>query len=110
MSLPEIIGISIVWIGVFFCVVGIIGIIRLPDVFSRIHATGKVSALGVVGLLFGAAILVPELTPKILMFTLFLVITSPVASHAIAVAAYKQHPIAVERMKRDDLQSLSDTH
>ena len=108
MSLPEILGLLIIWVGVFFCCVGILGMIRLPDVFSRIHATGKVSALGIVGLLFGAAILVPNLTPKILMFTLFLIITSPVASHAIAVAAYRQNPTIDIKGTRDDLQSHSN--
>ena len=104
MAWTEVVGLIALWFGVFFCVVGIVGMLRLPDVFSRIHASGKVSALGIVGLLVGAAFLVPSVTPKVIVFTLFLVITSPVASHAIAIAAYKQG-VARNGAVRDDLHS-----
>jgi multicomponent Na+:H+ antiporter subunit G len=102
MSPTEVMGVFALGFGVFFCVVGIVGMLRLPDVYSRIHASGKVSALGVVGLLVGAALLMPSVTPRVIVFTLLLVITSPVASHAIATAAYRQNipPIAAVR---DDL-------
>lgn len=90
MQFTEILGIIALLLGVFFCVVGIIGMIRLPDVYSRIHASGKVSVLGIVGLLIGVAFLMPSTAPKAIVLTLFLVITSPVASHAIARAAYSQ--------------------
>lgn len=104
MPITEILGIIALIIGVFFCVVGIIGMLRLPDVYSRIHAVGKVSVLGVVGLLIGAAFLMPSITPKVVVFTLFLVITSPVASHAIANTAHKQG-VPRAHAVRDDLAS-----
>ena len=102
MMFTEILGVMALWFGVFFCVVGVVGMIRLPDVYSRIHASGKVSALGSVGLLIGAAFLMPSVAPKLLVFTLFLVITSPVASHAIATAAYRQD-VPHATMIRNDL-------
>lgn len=94
----------LVGIGLFFICVGIIGVMRLPDVYCRIHAAGKVATLGIVGLLAGTAFLMPETTPKVIMLALFLVIASPVAAHAIAAAAYRQGvPMVVPQ--RDDLAS-----
>ena len=104
MIFTEILGVMALWFGVFFCVVGVVGMIRLPDVYSRIHASGKVSALGIVGLLVGAAFLMPSVAPKLLVFMLFLVITSPVASHAVATAAYRQGVPRAD-MVRDDLKN-----
>jgi multicomponent Na+:H+ antiporter subunit G len=98
----EILGLLLIGFGVFFSLVGVIGIIRLPDVYSRIHASGKVSTLGIFGLLAGTAILMPETTLKLLGLGLFLLISAPVASHAIAAAAYRSGvPLALA--SRDDL-------
>jgi multicomponent Na+:H+ antiporter subunit G len=86
----QIFGLSFVVIGTFFALVGIIGIVRFPDVYTRIHASGKVSSLGIVNLLFGFALLMPEAALRALLLGLFLVVSAPVASHAIALAAHRQ--------------------
>lgn len=90
MTLNEILAIVALSAGTFFSVVGIIGMIRLPDVYCRVHASGKVSTLGILGLLVGASLLMPEVTLKALALAVFLVITTPVASHVIAAAAHRQ--------------------
>lgn len=96
------IGGGLIIIGIFFCVVGIIGMIRMPDVYSRVNATGKVSTMGLMSLLAGSAFILPEVTLKALVLMLFLLITSPVASHAIANAAYKGE-VPMVNPHRDDL-------
>jgi multicomponent Na+:H+ antiporter subunit G len=98
----EVIGMVALGLGIFFCAVGVLGLIRLPDVYSRIHASGKVATLGLYGLLIGVAVLVPEVTMKVIALALFLTITSPVASHAIASAAYRQG-VPLQGSVRDDL-------
>lgn len=102
MTLSEGIGVLLVAFGVFFSVVGVVGIMRLPDVYCRIHASGKVATLGIVGLLAGTAVLMPETTLRAAALALFLVITSPVASQAIAAAAHRQGAPRVGAV-RDDL-------
>lgn len=88
--------------GLFFCAVGVLGIMRFPDVYSRIHASGKVSSLGIIGILIGTAFLMPETTLELIVLGVFLLVSSPVASHAIALAAHRQ---GVPRLNafRDDL-------
>lgn len=102
MPVTELIGLLLVSFGVFFSVVGILGNVRLPDVYSRIHASGKVATLGILGLLAGMAFLMPQATVKAIALILFLLITSPVASHAIAAAAHRQG-VPLTNAVRDDL-------
>ncbi|MBI1256706.1 MAG: Na+/H+ antiporter subunit G [Chloroflexi bacterium] len=98
----EIIGLIFVWIGVGFSVVGIVGLVRLPDIYTRLHATGKVSTVGICSLLLGAAFLMPSAALKLVALALFAVLTLPVSTHIIAAAAYRAG-IPMRRSTRDDL-------
>jgi monovalent cation/proton antiporter MnhG/PhaG subunit len=75
--------------GLGFSLIGVLGSIRLPDVFLRLHAASKVSSLGMVGLLLGSALLLPATAPKALALAVFVLVSAPIASHAIARAAYR---------------------
>lgn len=97
-----IIGMIALWIGVFFSIVGIVGLIRLPDVYTRLHASGKVGTLGLIGILVGTALLMPDTALKVLALAIFVVITFPVASHAVAAAAHR-HGVPMVDAHRDDL-------
>lgn len=74
----------------FFFLVGTTGLIRLPDVFSRMHATTKSDTLGA-GLALLALIVYKGFDPvslKLLVVLIFILITNPVSAHIIAKAAY----------------------
>lgn len=101
-ELREIIGVAAIVFGLFFYVMGVAGLIRFDDVYMRIHASGKVSGLGIIGLLVGVAVIAPELALKAFALGLFTVITQPVASHAIALAAYRSG-VPLHEPHRDDL-------
>jgi multicomponent Na+:H+ antiporter subunit G len=78
--------------GSFFAIVGGIGIVRLPDFYTRLHGGGVTDTLGagliLAGLMFQSGIGLA--TIKLLMIITFLLITSPTASHALAQAALNQ--------------------
>jgi multicomponent Na+:H+ antiporter subunit G len=99
----EILGVIALWFGIFFSFVGIVGIIRLPDVYSRLHSSGKVSTLGVFGLLVASAILLPSTAVKAIVLGGFLILTAPVASHLIALAAHRLG-CQMQGAVRDDLK------
>jgi multicomponent Na+:H+ antiporter subunit G len=80
MTIIEILASIALALGAFFSVVGVLGIIRMPDVYSRIHAAGIVSTLGILGLLAGATLLMPEIALRAAALGLFLVLTSPVSA------------------------------
>ncbi len=76
--------------GVFFFAVGTVGLLRLPDPFSRMHATTKCDTLGE-GLILLALIVYfgPTLVSvKLLLIIVFIWLTNPTAAHIIARASY----------------------
>lgn len=75
--------------GAFFSVVGAIGILRLPDVYSRMHAAGIIDTFGIglilVGLMFQATAWIVAM--KLGLILAFVFFTSPTTTYALARAA-----------------------
>jgi multicomponent Na+:H+ antiporter subunit G len=85
-------GLLLILTGLAFMAVGSLGIVRLPDFFSRAHAASKVDTVGIAVVLLGIAI-IEGLTlsgGKVLIAALFVMLTNPVAAHALARAALFQ--------------------
>ncbi len=76
--------------GSFFLLVGSIGIVRLPDFFTRTHATAKSDTLGLMLALTGIAIHegFTITSVKLLVAVVFVALTVPVGTHALVRAAY----------------------
>lgn len=76
-------------IGGAFCVIGAVGLLRMPDFFTRMHAASLVETLGAAFILLGLMLQTgPTLvTVKLLAIGVLLFFTSPVATHALARAA-----------------------
>jgi len=76
-------------IGAGFAVVGGIGIVRLPDLFTRMHGAGITDTMGagliLTGLMFQAGLSL--VTLKLAIILIYLLITSPTATHALAKSA-----------------------
>lgn len=89
--------------GTAFSLIGIVGFLRLPDVYTRLHASGKVSVFGVVFLLIAAILLTPLSVWKGLLLIFFVLLAAPSVSHALASAAYKSG-IPMRQVERDDLK------
>jgi len=76
--------------GLFFLFVGTVGLLRLPDVFNRLHATTKCDTLGAGLILLSLALQsTAAVGIRLILLALFILITNPTAAHAIARAAYK---------------------
>ena len=77
--------------GLFFFSVGVIGLLRLPDVYCRMHATTKCDTLGA-GLMLFALMIYHGLSPdtfKLAFIIAFIWVTNPTAAHIIAKASYR---------------------
>jgi multicomponent Na+:H+ antiporter subunit G len=78
--------------GLFFLLTGTLGLLRLRDVYSRMHATTKSTTLGVTGVLLAALLYLRFLGLssglKEILILGFLFLTAPVGAHMIARAAY----------------------
>jgi len=109
----EILAAAALLLGTFFIVVSGIGMVRFPDVFCRMHATGKAGTLGVVSMILGTMIYfcIPGITDftvfyRGLLAIVFQFITTPAATHLLARAAYvTQYPL-YERTAVDELKAF----
>ncbi|MCT4596234.1 MAG: monovalent cation/H(+) antiporter subunit G [Anaeromicrobium sp.] len=77
--------------GLFFFSVGTIGIIRFPDLQTRIHSAAKCDTLGAVLCLLGLVIYggISFVSLKILLVIIFIWVTNPTATHLIGKASMK---------------------
>lgn len=75
--------------GGFFVVVGSLGLLRFPDFFCRIHAASITDTLGAGLIILGLLLQSPDwlVAAKLIMIVIFLVVTGPTATHALAKAA-----------------------
>lgn len=87
----DIIGIIFISVGLAFDVFGCLGLVRLPDVYNRLQAATKCVTLGTCSILFGTFLMVGCTAAgfKSLLCMIFLILTSPVAAHAIARGAHR---------------------
>jgi multicomponent Na+:H+ antiporter subunit G len=90
--LANILIISTIILGVIFILVTAVGLIRLPDVYTRTHAASKSATLGVMFILLGVFFhfwfIEDHVNTRILLGIVFLFITGPVGGHVIGRAAY----------------------
>jgi len=77
--------------GLLFVLAGTLGVLRLPDFFTRLHAAGMTDTLGAEMILLGLIIQAgfSQMSLKLLLVAFFLLLTSPTATHAVANAAYQ---------------------
>jgi len=87
--LSRLIELALVVIGCFFLTVGTIGLIRLPDVYNRLHATTKATTLGAASIFLAGAVHFGPFGPDIpsLVAVVFLFITAPTGAHMISRSA-----------------------
>jgi len=76
-------------LGAVFCVIGGIGLLRLPDVYTRMHGAGITDTMGAGLVLTGLMVYegLTLVTVKLVLIMGFLLLTSPTATHAVAKAA-----------------------
>jgi multicomponent Na+:H+ antiporter subunit G len=76
--------------GALISLLGAIGVLRLPDSYSRMHAASKTGVLGAVLILAGVAVASnAEVAIEVMLGVLVLLASAPLAAHALARAAYQ---------------------
>lgn len=103
--LLQLISAGFILLGTIFSVLGVLGYVRFPDVYTRLHATGKVSVFGVVFLSVAAMWWTPQSLGKEILLVLLLALGGPVVSHAIGSTAYRMG-FKPKGLVRDDLAPL----
>jgi len=87
----EIVSVILILFGASIALVGSIGLVRFPDIFTRLHGPTKATTLGVGGVLLGTILFLflqgETGAIRELLITVFLFLTAPVSAHLIAKAA-----------------------
>jgi len=107
-SPAELLAAACLLLGTFLMVVTGLGLLRLPDVFCRMHAAGKAGTLGVVLIILGTVVAFAGTANDVwfrgLLAVLFQFLTTPAATHLLARAAYLcEYPLS-ERTAVDELK------
>lgn len=75
-------------LGTLFTLIASLGILRMPDLYTRMHAATKAGTVGLASLLLAVAIAIPDVTviSRVIGTMLFIFITAPVAAHLLGKA------------------------
>jgi len=92
---------AILVLGWFYLVVGIIGIYRFPDLYSRLLTSSKIDTVSFLTILIGLIVKVGFQKPmfKLVLILIFILLTTPVTNHVIARSAY----MSGVPIKRDEM-------
>ncbi len=98
---------ALVIFGTFIVTIGVYGIIRMPDTFTRLHAASKSVFLGLISLLAASTVTgEPDIIFRVVLIAFFLLMTTPVSSHVIGKAAFHRE----EHMRAPDAVDESGHH
>ena len=106
----ETIGLIFIVLGIAFDFFGVLGLVRLPDVYNRLQAATKCVTFGSAGIMFGVFILngFNSFGFKALLGIVFIFLTAPVAAHVIARAAHRSGVPLTEQSIIDDYAKDND--
>ena len=84
------VGLVFMALGLFFAVMANVGVLKLPDVYTRLHASSKCCATAIISIIAACAFMegLSQMTLRILIIGLFFFVTSPVSSHIIGRRAW----------------------
>jgi multicomponent Na+:H+ antiporter subunit G len=109
VSVLDVVSAVLLLMGVLLAVLAAIGLLRFPDVFSRMHAATKPATLGLLLITVGAALRMEQGDDavKLLLVAAFQFLTAPVAAHMIGRAAYRSGTGALDELVVDELRDVT---
>ena len=106
MSVLDVISAVCLFIGSSFALIGGVGLLRLPNFYTRIHGAGITDTMGAGLLLAGLMLQAPDwmVLVKLIAVLFFLLVTSPTSAHALAMSALS-HGLEPHAVKMEDRSS-----
>ena len=106
------IGYFFVLLGSIFLFLGALGILRMPDIYSRLQAGTKASTMGAMSLIFGVALLNPSWFFKLFIIIIFIALTNPISSHTIARGSHRagiKPKVKITDAYEEEVESKNET-
>ena len=104
----ESIGFLFLFLGVVSFCISAFGLIRMPDIYTRMHIGTKTTTIATILVTLGAIMLEPTWAPKLLLLTVFILLTNPISASVIAKASHSQNVDSM-MMKHDELRDKKVT-
>jgi len=99
----EYIGYIFIFLGVMAFLVSAIGLVRMPDIYTRMHIATKATTIGTILVIIGAMFTEPSWALKLILLAIFILITNPLSSSVIARASHKDGAV----LANDELKEIS---
>ncbi|WP_439521684.1 monovalent cation/H(+) antiporter subunit G [Marivita sp.] len=105
---------SLIILGGVFAVIGALGLVRMPDVLIRMHASTKIGTLSTGLILAGSAVVFasPDIIIRVIAIVLFILLTAPIGAHMMGrsvlstgVPLWKNEDIAQDEVEDELLQA-----
>ena len=111
LTTVNLIVVSLAAIGTICLLISAVGILRLPDVLTRMHAAGIAATLGIACLLLGAGLhfLAEGQMLRMIALAILFFVTAPIATTTMARAAYRTSPSDQFALSHDDLAARAPT-
>ena len=89
MGILNLVSSVFILVGSLSIIVGLLGVYRMPDFFTRLHAASIIDTLGAMLILFGLIMYhgISIVSVKLFLILVFILITTPTAAHALAKSA-----------------------
>ena len=106
----DVVALGLLLLGALLCLTAGLGLLRFPDVLTRMHAGTKPQVLGVLLIMVGAAIRLQgwSATWMLLLVAVFQMLTAPVSAHMISRVAYRRRHVRRDRLMVDELHTGGD--
>ena len=106
-TVADVVAVVLLLLGAFLCLTAGLGLVRFPDVLTRMHAGTKPQVLGVLLIMVGAAIRLQgwSATWMLLLVAVFQMLTAPVSAHMISRVAYRRRHVRRDRLLVDELRT-----
>lgn len=105
----QVLALIFITVGVVYSVLSVVGMYRMPDAYTRMHAAAKVTAVSAALLLLAVALLSTwQVALRAIATLAFIYVTIPVATQVVARAAYNRREPMTERTIMDELRDRHD--
>jgi multicomponent Na+:H+ antiporter subunit G len=106
-TVRDVVAVALVLAGAFLCLTAGLGLVRFPDVLTRMHAGTKPQVLGILLIMIGGAIRLQgwSATWMLLLVAAFQLLTAPVSAHMISRVAYRRRHVRRDLLLVDEIRS-----
>jgi multicomponent Na+:H+ antiporter subunit G len=106
-TVRDAVAVVLVLLGAFLCLTAGLGLVRFPDVLTRMHAGTKPQVLGILLIMIGGAIRLEgwSATWMLLLVAAFQLLTAPVSAHMVSRVAYRRRHVRRDLLLVDELRT-----